>query len=943
MSKNFKAQNAQGKFDCQGCPKSFPTQAGLMKHITQSSCLARYGPMLQQSMIDSHFPIGSNQQVCQPVHQGEDPFPPMEDEQVGSESENSSVPDWQHFKPARKPFNDHQQIEIALLCILRDIGAPLDSFQRIMDWASHAQSKGYTFVPDRSKYDTQVGFLESVFGLTSLCPRQNTIFLEGHQNAVQVIHFDFEAHLTSLLDDPVLNQNQNLVVNPENPFHPYPLEKSNRSEILTGSWYGHACSTMITDPDKQFCCPIVISTDKTSISERAEYSSHPVFFTLAIFNRTTRNSSRAWRPLGFIAHPHVKSNRGPGTSGQECRNTHAQLEIILGSLKQAQKPNSLCNFNLKLGDKQKRVKLFVPIGPILADAQGGDELCCRRIFYGSSATRICRTCDAVAEECGNPDIPCRRVEMAECLNAYDSGSAERLNQLYLHNCRNAFFGLSFGNCPYGICSAVNTETLHATKNGTIKHFLENTFLNKFKAKTCKYIDNIARWLASMPRHHGEKQFKRLRFKDGITKITNTTAEDKYNILKTLLQILVTAAGRQRVVTRFKVNGWQNLMQAVEMLLTFVEWASQDSYWPSTSENGEQEAEEALKQMMRSLKKLAPRTKGQGWDITKVHEIKHMAHDITRFGSPSNTNTGPTEHHHIVHAKKPSKTVRHDRFKFDMGVAERYTDNLILDLVSVQTEAWQADFTRPNVLVHSLATEENDNVTNVSDNSKGSTKVRLTFTSHIDANGNWHCDVEQNWITRSRNIASLDKLLTDHLANYLEIEQQAREDNVFTVTFDVFTEHKRNGTTFRAHPNFKGDGPWNDWVYVHWEGHGKLPAQIQIFFKVRYPNGRENIECVVHSTRASGTRHSVLTRFYEMEFTADGLPDYQTVGVDSLGHHTCMFPRSEEKRVWFELLPLDVWPAKFVIPPEQASEGQQQEVPWDGESDNDSDNDSMDTD
>jgi len=37
---------------------------------------------------------------------------------------------------------------------------------------------------------------------------------------------------------------------------------------------------MISDPNKQFVCPIVIATNKTTISDRAEYSSHPVFFTL---------------------------------------------------------------------------------------------------------------------------------------------------------------------------------------------------------------------------------------------------------------------------------------------------------------------------------------------------------------------------------------------------------------------------------------------------------------------------------------------------------------------------------------------------------------------------------------------------------------------------------------------------------------------------------------
>jgi len=296
MDNTFNTQNALASFQCMACAKDFSNPTGLMKHIVQTPCIKRYLPMLKQSNNDA---LVQATQLATNIQQDSetDQFPMMEDamdasavDSLGSDAagdEMSFASDngpWDCVPP-RKPSTIHQQIEVALLCILRDIGAPLGTFQRIMRWAANACSKGYTFIPDREHYDTQLKHLESVHKLSNLRPFHTTTFLEGHQQPVQTISFDFKAHLKSLLEDPVLNQIQNLVVNPQDPFLPFSTENQCRSEILTGSWYQTACSTMITNPSKQFCCPIVIATDKTTISEKADYSSHPVFFTLAIFNK----------------------------------------------------------------------------------------------------------------------------------------------------------------------------------------------------------------------------------------------------------------------------------------------------------------------------------------------------------------------------------------------------------------------------------------------------------------------------------------------------------------------------------------------------------------------------------------------------------------------------------------------------------------------------------
>ena len=142
--------------------------------------------------------------------------------------------------------------------------------------------------------------------------------------------------------------------------------------------------------------------------------------------------------------------------------------------------------------------------------------------------------------------------------------------------------MNFGNDPYGIMSACNTETLHAAKNGYIMHFLRALFDEFLSANRRKVFDKLARWLCLLPRQSAEAQFKRLRFKDGISDLTKTTGDEKHNILKVVLLILCTDEGKKAVQTKPSIKGggligWKDLLEVVELLLSFVAWTSKDKF------------------------------------------------------------------------------------------------------------------------------------------------------------------------------------------------------------------------------------------------------------------------------------------------------------------------------------------------------------------------------
>jgi hypothetical protein len=55
---------------------------------------------------------------------------------------------------------------------------------------------------------------------------------------------------------------------------------------------------------------------------------------------------------------------------------------------------------------------------------------------------------------------------------------------------------------------------------------------------------------------------------------------------------------------------------------------------------------------------------------------------------------------------------------------------------------------------------------------------------------------------------------------------------YTKELEIRCEHKRNGALFRAHPNYRKRGYWNDWVLVDWGADGKLPCELWCFIDLR---------------------------------------------------------------------------------------------------------------
>jgi hypothetical protein len=104
---------------------------------------------------------------------------------------------------------------------MHSIGASKHAFQSLMSWAKNAAANEYTFQPCPQRYESQIKNLTDLVGMTSCRPTITQVSLEPDDIVLDVVVFPFATMLSSLLNCPMLNKLENLVVNPLDRFGRY--------------------------------------------------------------------------------------------------------------------------------------------------------------------------------------------------------------------------------------------------------------------------------------------------------------------------------------------------------------------------------------------------------------------------------------------------------------------------------------------------------------------------------------------------------------------------------------------------------------------------------------------------------------------------------------------------------------------------------------------------
>ena len=382
-----------------------------------------------------------------------------------------------------------------------------------------------------------------------LFPRNHQMHLSHSSLNINVARFDMKSMIVSLLMDPLLMQEKNLLMFKKEYQQPHHSHHNDTfGDIHTGYWFKNA-HTHLCKNTNDILCPIIMFIDGVGLDAMQRQSLEPVTFTLGIFNRNARNSELFWRLIGYIPNPekhcNIKYDLLPNNlNSDKVKKDHYQemLSFILADLKQIQDEGGI-RWKFKCGTT---FNLKFPIMYIIGDAVGLDKLCNRNQNYSPRKNFMigcCRDCNSVFEHCHKPEHQCQYHKQS-----YFSKMSTKLKQvLSFHSTTtNAFSQLCFGNSNSNAVDSSPPEPLHQWYLGVVKTTLE-FFWDRLTRPAIKYIDIIVKGICTESHRQSDRNMPNIvNFCNGLMK-DKTTGMEKENQLFVLYLALLPTMVRDKII------------------------------------------------------------------------------------------------------------------------------------------------------------------------------------------------------------------------------------------------------------------------------------------------------------------------------------------------------------------------------------------------------------
>ncbi|KAF8953517.1 hypothetical protein BDZ97DRAFT_1679377 [Flammula alnicola] len=391
----------------------------------------------------------------------------------------------------------------------------------------------------------------------------------------------------------------------------------------TGKWWWKTQKEVESKTEKTKCTivPVIISSDKTQLTQFRNKSAYPVYMTIGnLPKHIRRKPSRqgqvllAYLPTSRLSHITNRASR------RRCLANlfHHCMKHILRPLEDAGRAGVV----LTSGDGARR-RCF-PIYSVFV----GDYP--EQVLVTLVKTGKCPVCPAAREGIGSLDSihPPR-----------DSGPIRRALRQIKHGplaftraCQSA--GIKpvqepfWLNLPYlNIYESITPDVLHQLYQGVFKHILAWIY------SACGEDEIDARCRRLPPNHH-----IRL-FMKGITQLSRVTGTEHDQISRFILGLLVDIR---------LPDGLSNarLVRAVRALLDFISLAKYPVHSSQTLDNMEQ----ALKTFHDNLDIFVDLGIRDNFDIPKFHFAGHYRYFVELYGTTDNYNTEYTERLHIDMAK-----------------------------------------------------------------------------------------------------------------------------------------------------------------------------------------------------------------------------------------------------------------------------------------------------
>lgn len=758
-----------------------------------------------------------------------------------------------------------EKVSIKLLHLLKSKNTSLNAYESVMLW--HLKSSNKIREDEKlGAYAEYIGrktilnSLQKRYNFENKMPFQKTIKLPVSGTVVKVTCHDTLASIQRLLTDPRIKPKDYLFWD-RNPLQGPPENLDYVKDLNTGRAFLQTYTKLITKEGQQLL-PVIIYSDGTAVSHFHDMELIQVKIALGIYTREARINAYCWVPLGYIEKVHEQGGRGKkilveanhletqdgndsdanssgmvegeGVGDKNDQDFHAMMALILEDYVALQKDGFLWDFHDQETGKTWQNIQYIPFVPFLrVDGKEADLLCAK---YGqrSSTQQICRKCHCPLKRADDHLAKYKLKTVSEIKKLVEKADINRLRELSQTYLKNAFYNVRFseGN-DYGIHGCCPSELLHAFLLGTFK-YLRDIFFEMIgrTSEGAKLINALAKIYGKMFARQSDRTMPGTAFSRGI-QAGKLMAKDYRGVLLIMLAIVRSTKGRNilRKNKNFSDKDETALDDWILLIELMLEWESYLNE-PLMYVKHVKRLEKKHRYIMYVMRRVAQRTKGMGLKLLKFHMILHIWEDILEFGVPLEFDTSPNESMHKP-AKQASKLTQRAAETFNFQTATRLCEFELLDLAMLEIEEDRRIWDYFTTFGPESSSDSE---------SQGSSRAKETFTgeTRIQVYTDDEGETAFKLITRSKvsGNAQWNSELVDFLFGLQEIYQTWKGQD----SLPIFTCHRRDGQIFRGHPNYRGKGPWRDWVWVNWgQGFGKTPCHIWCFVVISgAPAGRNRV-------------------------------------------------------------------------------------------------------
>ena len=862
------------------------------------------------------------------------------------------------FKKYVKFIEDHTlpltQIESTAIKIMNKLirkKAPLDTYDEVMDW--HLRESGllkpWQSVGDSPHFITRQKLLEKLktrYHMAHQYARPKTLILPHCRSKIQVWRKRAQDNILSLLTDPRWNDDDWSYFG-DDPFAIPPENLSYIEDINTGEAFMKTYERLITDPTRQILATLPLYIDGAVTGQFDKLQVTAMKMSIGLLNRKARDKEYAWRVLGFVTNYAKEDHRGKKmfvesghiaahelycdcTSDEDevevdeeddkAADYHAILSVIMESVKELIEDGMVVDLYYK-GKLYKNCELFFFIPFVKCDGDEADKLCCAYRSRGDKVKQLCRYCQCPTDKTDDPKAkyPFKTEPMMKRL--YEKGEVEKLRKMSQNCVPNAFHGLRFGlHNDRGVHGACPFELLHAVLLGIFKYSRDCLFEQLGEtSQTAKEVNALAQEIGKHLQKQSDRNKPRTKFSQGILK-GKLMAKEYTGVMLVIAAMLQTEDGKELLTSARKKDLRQvgRLSDWVLLIETLLQWEAYLNL-PRMEKSDVQRLKKKHQFLLFLLKKVAARNKGMGFKVMKFHAVLHLAQDIEMFGVPMVVDTGSNESHHKT-TKIAAKLTQKDVKTFEKQTSDRLDDFHVLELALAELEGrpladyfegyWQKSAAKSNeappttggMMYHVFENKETKKI-------EFSVRTRMIGRDKVQQD-----DGLLFYILQVQNV----------LSSWIKF-------------IPVCAQHTRSGQIFRSHPNFRGKGPWRDWVMVKWTS-GDYPSKIWGFLDLSLlPEAvsvklhddtvvRKGVWAVIESANdvnppavkkgQEPPRPSEMFKHIRLEaasYDAQGLPaerKFYLVDVETFKQPLVVIPNMGTKCDYLMMTPKDQWAEDF---------------------------------